>query len=54
MIERLFVYGTLGPGRPNEHVLTAIGGSWLNASVSGFLRNEGWGATFKLIAYNQK
>ena len=44
MIERLFVYGTLGPGRPNEHVLTAIGGSWLNASVTGFLRNEGWGA----------
>ncbi|MCT7653989.1 hypothetical protein MBH78_02755 [Oceanimonas sp. NS1] len=27
MTTRLFVYGTLGPGRPNEHVLTAIGGS---------------------------
>lgn len=26
MTERLFVYGTLGPGRPNEHVLRDIGG----------------------------
>lgn len=44
MIEQLFVYGTLGPGRPNEHVLTAIGGSWKTATVLGTLRNEGWGA----------
>ena len=44
MIERLFVYGTLAPGRPNEHVLSAIGGSWEAASVSGSLRQEGWGA----------
>ena len=44
MIERLFVYGTLGPGRPNEHVLTAIGGTWKTATVTGTLRNEGWGA----------
>ncbi len=43
MIERLFVYGTLGPGRPNEHLLTAIGGSWKTATVTGTLRNEGWG-----------
>ena len=28
MIQRLFVYGTLAPGRPNEHVLSEIGGSW--------------------------
>lgn len=28
MIERLFVYGSLGPGRPNEHVLAVIGGNW--------------------------
>ena len=26
MAEKLFVYGTLGPGRPNEQVLNAIGG----------------------------
>ena len=44
MIEKLFVYGTLGPGRPNEHVLDAIGGSWETATVSGTLREEGWGA----------
>ena len=44
MVERLFVYGTLGPGRPNEHVLRAIGGSWEEATVTGTLRQEGWGA----------
>ncbi len=44
MVEKLFVYGTLGPNRPNEHVLTAIGGSWENATVRGTLREEGWGA----------
>ena len=44
MIERLFVYGTLGPGRPNEHVLKTIGGSWEIASVRGTLRSAGWGA----------
>ena len=44
MIEQLFVYGTLAPGRPNEHVLSAIGGSWDAASVTGSLRQEGWGA----------
>ena len=44
MIDRLFVYGTLGPGRPNEHVLDAIGGSWETATVTGTLRHEGWGA----------
>ncbi len=44
MVERLFVYGTLGPGRPNEHVLSVIGGSWEEATVTGTLRQEGWGA----------
>ena len=44
VIERLFVYGTLGPGRPNEHVLDAIGGSWETATVTGTLRHKGWGA----------
>ena len=42
--EKLFVYGTLGPGRPNEHILSAIGGSWETATVTGILRAEGWGA----------
>ena len=44
MTEKLFVYGTLGPGRPNEHVLKAIGGVWKNATVRGKLRQEGWGS----------
>jgi len=44
VIEKLFVYGTLGLGRPNEHVLDAIGGSWETATVTGTLREEGWGA----------
>ncbi|MBV1909783.1 MAG: gamma-glutamylcyclotransferase [Kangiellaceae bacterium] len=43
-MENLFVYGTLGPGRPNEHILKAIGGSWQDASVRGVLKEEGWGA----------
>ena len=44
MIERLFVYGTLAPGRPNEHVLAEIEGAWQTATVTGRLRQEGWGA----------
>ncbi len=44
MIQRLFVYGTLAPGRPNEHVLSEIGGSWEETTVTGTLRQEGWGA----------
>ena len=42
-MERLFVYGTLGPGRPNEHVMQKIGGSWQPASVRGRLVRAGWG-----------
>ncbi len=44
MINNLFVYGTLGPGRPNEHILASIGGSWQEASVKGNLHQKGWGA----------
>ena len=44
MTQRLFVYGTLGPGRPNEHVLSSIGGTWEEASVKGYLKPRGWGA----------
>lgn len=25
-MQRLFVYGSLGPGRPNEHLMQKIGG----------------------------
>lgn len=44
MTHRLFVYGTLAPGRPNEHVLAGIPGTWEPASVTGTLLQEGWGA----------
>lgn len=44
MIERLFVYGTLAPGRPNEHMLADISGNWEPATVTGTLLQEGWGA----------
>ena len=43
MIQRLFVYGTLAPGRPNAHILEEIGGSWQSASVRGQLHQAGWG-----------
>jgi gamma-glutamylcyclotransferase (GGCT)/AIG2-like uncharacterized protein YtfP len=44
MTNRLFVYGTLAPGRPNEHVLAGIPGRWEAATVRGTLLQEGWGA----------
>jgi len=44
VVERLFVYGTLGPGRPNEHILAAIGGDFEPAVVNGTLHQQGWGA----------
>lgn len=44
MIQRLFVYGSLAPGRPNEHVLSGIDGHWEAATVVGTLHQEGWGA----------
>ena len=44
MTERLFVYGTLAPGRPNQHVLADVPGVWEPASVTGRLLPQGWGA----------
>lgn len=44
MTHRLFVYGTLAPGRPNAHVLADIPGKWEPATVIGTLLQEGWGA----------
>lgn len=43
-MESLFVYGTLGPGRPNAHILEKIGGTWREGHVAGSLINKGWGA----------
>ena len=44
MLQRLFVYGTLGPGRPNEHILEDVPGEWVPATIRGELLQEGWGA----------
>jgi len=44
MLQRLFVYGTLAPGRPNAHVLADVPGTWEPARMAGRLVQEGWGA----------
>lgn len=44
MTDRLFVYGSLAPGRPNAHVLAQVPGTWEAATVRGVLRQAGWGA----------
>ena len=43
-MEKLFVYGTLCPGRSNAHILENIGGDWLAGWVKGVLHESGWGA----------
>ena len=43
-MQRLFVYGTLAPGRANHKVLERIPGSWEAATLRGTLLDEGWGA----------
>jgi len=43
-MEKLFVYGTLGPGKPNENLLKKIGGNWKKGYVWGKLFAEGWGS----------
>ncbi|MDO5619812.1 gamma-glutamylcyclotransferase family protein [Kocuria sp.] len=43
-INSLFIYGTLAPGRPNEHVLKPLGGVWQRGAVCGRLVQKGWGA----------
>lgn len=44
MIDCLFVYGSLAPGRPNAHVLANLSGTWESATVRGELLERGWGA----------
>ncbi len=56
MSESLFVYGTLAPGRPNEHVLAEVPGDWEPAQVKGTLLERGWGAAlgFPVIDLNTR
>ena len=44
MHERLFVYETLAPGKPNQHILGGVSGTWEKGAVRGRLLQEGWGA----------
>jgi gamma-glutamylcyclotransferase (GGCT)/AIG2-like uncharacterized protein YtfP len=44
MIHRLFVYGSLQPGGPNEHVLQPLDGDWIPGSIRGRLLESGWGS----------
>ena len=43
-MDRLFIYGSLQPGGPNEHVLASIEGEWEPAVIRGKLVYAGWGA----------
>ena len=43
-MNKLFVYGSLGLGRVNDHVLKNIGGTFKRAYVFGKLYEEGWGS----------
>lgn len=45
-MDRLFVYGTLAPGRANHGVMEPIHGQWEPATLRGRLLDEGWGAEF--------
>ncbi len=46
---RLFIYGTLAPGKPNEHILKDIVGTWEEAKIKGSLKEDGWGSA---MGYN--
>jgi len=43
-MNRLFVYGTLAPGKENHDVLSDLSGEWEPATVNGTVVNEGWGS----------
>lgn len=44
LLQHLFVYGTLAPGRSNHHVVRDIGGTWQRATLRGRLVEKGWGS----------
>ena len=44
VVDRLFVYGTLAPGRANAHELADVRGTWAPGTVRGRLYAQGWGA----------
>ncbi len=44
-MQRLFIYGTLAPGRINHKIMEGIPGSWEAATLKGTLLQEGWGSS---------
>ena len=42
-MQRPFVHGTLASGRPNQHVLAHVPGTWEPATVTGDVVERGWG-----------
>jgi gamma-glutamylcyclotransferase (GGCT)/AIG2-like uncharacterized protein YtfP len=44
-IHRLATYGSLAPGRLNDHELGKLEGRWLEGHVYGRLVDAGWGAS---------
>jgi gamma-glutamylcyclotransferase (GGCT)/AIG2-like uncharacterized protein YtfP len=43
-LHRLATYGSLAPGRPNQHQLDGLEGRWFAGYVNGMLVHAGWGA----------
>jgi gamma-glutamylcyclotransferase (GGCT)/AIG2-like uncharacterized protein YtfP len=43
-LHRLATYGSLAPGRPNQHQLEGLEGRWFVGHVNGMLVHAGWGA----------
>lgn len=41
---RLATYGTLAPGRVNNHELANLKGAWFKGTIKGTLVEAGWGA----------
>ena len=41
MVNALFIYGTLAPGRPNEHILAPLKGTWTPATLAARLIKTG-------------
>lgn len=42
-MNRLFAYGTLRPGQPNQHILGDLDGKWQKAYVRGVVHTLDWG-----------
>lgn len=49
---KLIIYGTLAPGKPNHHKISHIKGDWKSAVLKGGkLESKGWGADLGFNGY---